>query len=290
MNLSAIKNPDFIYLLASITFRSHKPLLTLIDSTLKQKEIDYGFSDKTFNYSLVCIVEPRPTASAPQSSCEEAAIFLYIDLEAWKAIDDLHSFCYTVSQYTKGVHNEALDRPRVHLILCSVKERITGKQLENWTVELYEEFIASVMLRYNFDIAEFSSENEAVQYIAELALAYSEFRERRKMDKQKKILPVASKGIKGNVQSDSKLSVWWMAGLACIPGISESKARAIAKLYPTMKSLMDEYDREKGMEEKKKLLSSIKFAGEDKGSKIGNKLSERVFKYFTSTNPNETLN
>ena len=290
MNATTVKHPDSVYLLINSTFRSRKHLMSLLDTALKGKNINYNFSDKTFHHTFICIIEPRPTASQPQSKCETVSIFIYIDLEAWKEASDLHSLCATISQFTKEVHNELLDGPRIHLILHSVKERITAKQVENWTIELYEDFIASITLKYQFDIAEFSSETEAAQYILELALAYSEFRERSRMDKQKKILPVASKGIKGNAQSENKLSVWWMAGLACIPGISENKAKAIAKQYPTMSLLMEEYFKDTDTETKKTLLSNIKFAGEDKNKKIGNKLSERVYKYFTSTDPNDTLN
>jgi len=326
MNPNAVtksKNPDSVYLLISSAFSTRKYFATQLDSALKLKKIDYGFSDNIFRYSMICIIEPRAGAqnsdiqNTPQ--CEEAAILAYIDVDAWNEIPDIRGFCSILSKYSlrnkEGLEDSKkpnentepdddednendgvlLKNPRVHLILGSVKERVSAKKLDKWTVELYEDFIADVVIKYHFDLAEFSSENEAAQYISEICEAYSELRERRKADMAKKILSVASKGIKGS-GGENKLLTTWMAGLACIPGVSENKARAIAKEYPTMKSLMDKYlqadTKEFGLKEKEELLNGIKYTGtgEDKGNKIGKKLSKRVYDYFTCMDPNAVLN
>ncbi len=292
------KNPDAVYLLVSTTIMAKRPFSTFLDSSLKQKKIDYGASDKIFRFSMVCIVEPRAGPASPPPSdhpdCEESAILAYIDVDGWKEIGDIRAYCDVLERYVNGLKAEDKGGPRVHLVISSVRERISAKKIERWNMESYEDLVADLVINYHFDVAEVSSEADAAQYVAEIAEAYSELRERKKADKQKKILPVASKGIKGSKRDENKLLVSWMAGLACIPGISENKARAIAKDYPTMRSVMDKYlaedTKEFGKKEKESLLNGIKYTLDDKGNKIGKKLSKRVYRYFTSPDPNEILN
>jgi hypothetical protein len=333
MNANAspkLKNPDSVYVLISSSFHAKKHFAGLLEEALRGKKIDHGYNDKILKYTIVCIVEPRPlppTAAAAAGSvscsgsgsgsgsaegetgsgeCEEAALLVYIDVEAWKEVQDLRAYCNILERYVSTAarpedekDGESGRGPRVHFVLSSVRERISAKKLEQWTMEQYEDLIGDLVTRYHFDLIELSSEVDAAQYVSEIAEAYSELRERKKADKQKKVLSVASKGIKGSKGSESKLLITWMAGLACIPGISEHKARAIAKEYPTLRSLMDKYlepdedgkDKDK-VKEKEELLTGIKYTGthEDKGNKIGKTLSKRVFRYFTTTDPNEILN
>lgn len=73
-----------------------------------------------------------------------------------------------------------------------------------------------------------------------------------------------------------------------IPGISEDKAIAIAKSYPTMKSLMDALDGN----ENKALLEDIKVVhnyDESKAKRLGKAASAKVIKAFTSKNPDEII-
>jgi len=294
MNTSLIKNPDSVYLLSSSTFQDRQPFVTHLLTALKQKKINYGFTDKTIKHTFICIVESRDTPS----KCEEVAIIGYIDLEAWKSISDLRSYCNILLEYSKQCKRDEemlLNKPRVHLIISSVKERIAAKKIEKWNIEKYDDFIADIIIRYHFDVTEFSSDNEAANYISEMAEAYSELRERRKADIKKKVLNVACKGIKGRNGRDNKLLISWMAGLACIPGLSENKARAVAREYPTMRSLMEKYVKEDtkefGKKEKEGLLTGIKYSGRlDDGKKMGKKISKRIYHYFTSTDPEEVLN
>jgi hypothetical protein len=48
------------------------------------------------------------------------------------------------------------------------------------------------------------------------------------------------------------LSITYISYLMCIPGVSETKAIGLAKVYPTLKSLMEFFLNEK-MTEKEKL-------------------------------------
>jgi len=75
----------------------------------------------------------------------------------------------------------------------------------------------------------------------------------------------------------------WVKHLMCIPGISEKKAIAIVKMYPTFKSLIEVYESEEFTElEKEKFLKDITIIGNANSSKrIGEAVSSKVYKYFT---------
>lgn len=80
----------------------------------------------------------------------------------------------------------------------------------------------------------------------------------------------------------------------CIPGLSENKAIAIAKVYPTISDLMDALRDPRVPEKQRKLnLQDIEVASThigDKSKKIGKVLAERVFHYFMSIDPKVVIN
>ena len=77
--------------------------------------------------------------------------------------------------------------------------------------------------------------------------------------------------------------------LMCINGISEMKAIAIVKEYPTLSSLYDIYLSDQYNEnEKKSLLENIEIENKAKGTikKIGKVLSEKIYKYYINKESN----
>lgn len=105
---------------------------------------------------------------------------------------------------------------------------------------------------------------------------------------------VAAKGAKVTKKAvlegfNDEVSKYWIGMLMSIPGVSENKAIAIAKSYPTLKSLMNEYTNDEvSQATKKKLLSDIEIEGnfgEDKSKKIGKKIAERVYTTLCSVDP-----
>jgi crossover junction endonuclease EME1 len=85
------------------------------------------------------------------------------------------------------------------------------------------------------------------------------------------------------------LSITYISFLMCIPGVSENKAIGLAKMYPTMKSLMDMFLNEK-VPEKEKLAQmrdiEVSHSMGDKNKKLGKVLADRIFKVLMSANPN----
>jgi len=83
-------------------------------------------------------------------------------------------------------------------------------------------------------------------------------------------------------------SLAWIEMLMTVPGISEDKAIAIAKKYPTMKGLMDELETNKN----KLVLEDLKVVhnyNESKAKRLGPAASTKVAKFLTSDNPNEVI-
>ena len=78
----------------------------------------------------------------------------------------------------------------------------------------------------------------------------------------------------------------WLRQLMTIPRVSEAKARAVLRVYPTIQHLLDVYDDAfKTEEEKQGLLATVMSNG--KRSELA--LSARIYTIFTSGDPNEIV-
>jgi hypothetical protein len=85
----------------------------------------------------------------------------------------------------------------------------------------------------------------------------------------------------------------WIRHLMCIPGISETKAIAVAKVYPNYTSLIDQYNKSGYNErEKESFLKDIEVDNKNKNktTKLGVALSTKIYKVFNSTDPNIIIN
>lgn len=79
----------------------------------------------------------------------------------------------------------------------------------------------------------------------------------------------------------------------CIPGVSETKAIAIVRIYPTLAQLMDMFLDPK-VPEKEKIAKirdiEVSHTLGDKSKKIGKVLAEKVFKCLMSVDPKVAIN
>jgi hypothetical protein len=89
------------------------------------------------------------------------------------------------------------------------------------------------------------------------------------------------------------LTITYISFLMCIPGVSENKAIGLAKIYPTMHSLMEMLLDPK-VTEKDKLahLRDVEVCTSmgDKNKKMGKALADRIFKMLMSVNPSIQIN
>mmetsp|Transcript_59222 Transcript_59222/g.141574 ORF Transcript_59222/g.141574 Transcript_59222/m.141574 type:complete len:93 (-) Transcript_59222:136-414(-) len=82
--------------------------------------------------------------------------------------------------------------------------------------------------------------------------------------------------------------------LGAIPGVGEAPARAIAKVYPSLRALADVY-RDPGLAAKDKelLLQDVWVDGgatsSRKGQNLGPKRSARIHRLFVSRDPKEIM-
>ena len=84
------------------------------------------------------------------------------------------------------------------------------------------------------------------------------------------------------------LELTYVSMLMTIPGLSENKAIAIAKAYPTLNGLISMLkDANLSEKDRKKLLMDIQVqgAGGEKGKRIGKAIAEKVFLTFMSSDP-----
>ena len=89
------------------------------------------------------------------------------------------------------------------------------------------------------------------------------------------------------------LSVTYISFLMCIPGVSENKAIGLARVYPTLQSLMEMFlDPKVSEKEKLNHLQAIEVSTSlgDKNKKLGKALAERIFRMLMSVNPSIQIN
>ena len=89
------------------------------------------------------------------------------------------------------------------------------------------------------------------------------------------------------------LSITYITFLMCIPGVSENKAIALARVFPTFSLLMELLCNVR-IAEKDKLAQlreiEVSHSIGDKNKKIGKALAERIYKTLISADPKIVVN
>lgn len=161
------------------------------------------------------------------------------------------------------------------------------------TRDQYDKFLVELTVAYNYDYVELKTIPEWVTLIQEIQETLDK--------KSSKINPLndgtygVSKGGKWTKKAtmeglNDHLSKYWINMLMSIPGVSENKAIAIVKKYPTFQSLMSKYESSKLSETRKMSLLNDEVevqtsVGDDRSQKIGKKISERVCNTLRNTDP-----
>ena len=81
--------------------------------------------------------------------------------------------------------------------------------------------------------------------------------------------------------------------MMCVPGVSENKAIAIAKVYPTLDSLMKLLgDQRLTEKERKQRLADVEIRGigGEKSKKVGKAIAEKVYTHFMAVDPTIVIN
>ena len=152
-------------------------------------------------------------------------------------------------------------------------------------------FQLSLTLEFEFDYLEVYTPVEVVDFLKEMHLSILDkpYRKELSMYSRKGFRP----GHKAKLQGfTDELSLTYISWLMCVPSISETKAIAIAKVYPTYKSLMDMLtDSTTDEKQRKAKLQEIELAGigGEKAKRIGKALAEKLYFYFMSADPNVVI-
>ena len=78
-----------------------------------------------------------------------------------------------------------------------------------------------------------------------------------------------------------------------VPGVSENKAIAVAKVFPTLDSLMKMLSATNESEKiKKAKLADVEMAGigGEKSKKVGKAVADRIYMHFMAADPNLVVN
>jgi len=153
----------------------------------------------------------------------------------------------------------------------------------------FDKFLIDLTITYEFDYIELYTPVEIIDFLKEMHLSIKDKPHRKELSMySRKGFKPGKKALMLGGFTDN-LSITYISGLMCIPGLSENKAIAIAKVYPTIANLMDAL-RNPSIPEKqrKENLMGIEVQSThigDKSKKIGKVLADRVFHYFMSIDP-----
>ena len=158
----------------------------------------------------------------------------------------------------------------------------------------FDKFLIDLTITYEFDYIELYTPVEIIDFLKEMHLSIKDKPHRKELSMySRKGFKPGKKALMLGGFSDN-LSITYISWLMCIPGLSENKAIAIAKVFPTICNLMDSLRNPKLTEKQRKAtIQDIEVQSThigDKGKKIGKVLAERVFFYFMSIDPRIIIN
>ena len=181
---------------------------------------------------------------------------------------------------------------RVVLVLHKVQEELQrqwnqgGRRRRSFAPTSEEELNDAtvwLLIEQHVECTLTSTDEETAEYLVNLTRALSEA---PYYDDVTELHCVAKlKADKAATTAEEKAKCAWMRQVQQLPGLSESKARKLVEHYPTLMSLLDEYeDPTLTNDEKKCLLEDCLVEG-----RKARKLSESMHRLMTSSDPNELI-
>lgn len=158
----------------------------------------------------------------------------------------------------------------------------------------FDRFLIDLTITYEFDFIELYTPVEIIEFLKEMHLSIKDKPHRKELSmySRKGFKPGKKALMLGGFQDN--MSITYISWLMCIPGLSENKAIAIAKIYPTIADLMDTMRNPKVPEkQKKQSLMEIEVMSSnigEKPKKIGKVLADRVYYYFMAIDPKTVIN
>ena len=128
---------------------------------------------------------------------------------------------------------------------------------------------------------------EVVEFLKEMhfSIVDKPFRKELSMYSRKGFRP----GRKATLQGMTKpQQLVYISFLMCVPSVSENKAIAIAKVYPTLDSLMRLLTNEQLSEkQRKQTIADVEIKGiaGEKAKKVGKAIAEKIYTHFMAVDP-----
>jgi len=254
--------------------------------------VSFKFSESMFNNSLLWLSAKENGGDADKHYVHETDICLIYynnaiftkDYESGQVDKDLGMIKSFFGQ--EGI--------KVLIMLQSVGDTLFNNS--KITRQMYDDFLISLTVKYQFDYIELKTTEECFKLICDVHKCLEKKDQRKEINMGE--LYTGAKGAKDPKKAHTegftdKLSKYWISMLMSIPGVSEDKAIAISSSYPTFNSLSKVYDRrDLSNADKIKLLIDIEVrstVGDENNKKIGKKISERVYHTICSTDPDRLV-
>ena len=225
-----------------------------LEEELESLSIGYKFSEKTFNNSLLWLsAKINPEDPTKKFNYETELCMVY-----YNTGDFVRDYLDDKLRQDLKLLKECFNRKGVKILIVfdSVAELLSNNP--DVDKEEYSNFLIELTVSLEFDYIEVKNINEVYVLIREIQECLE-----KKSTRKELLMGNAYIGAKGAKYSkkavvegfSDKFSKYWIGMIMSIPGVSENKAIAIAKKYPTMKSLMKQYYRRDISEaQKKKIL------------------------------------
>lgn len=155
------------------------------------------------------------------------------------------------------------------------------------TEEAFQEWLCDVNVLHEWEYELTEKSNESLEYIKKAisSIDLQKYKNINGANFGKENIHTEKSKISG---FDNEFSLMWIDILMGIPGVSEDKAIAIAKSYPSLKSLMNMIEAN-SIEEAENILKNLQIYynyNKTKSKNLGAALASKILKVFTETDPN----
>ena len=264
---------------------------------LHENAINFKYSPRIFANSVLWL-QAKPLLgednTVKQYQYDNDFALIYHNKDSFiKGYSDgsLHTDMMLVKKYRASKKAQGSDF-KVIIVFHSVHDSLYNAEHSAVTKAEYDKFLIDLTISYEFDYVQLDHTVDVIDFLKEMHTSVQDKPHRKELSmySRKGFKPGKKAQLSGFKDS---LSVTYISFLMCIPGVSENKAIGLARVYPTLQSLMELFLDPKATEkEKLNHLQGIEVSTSlgDKNKKLGKALAERIFRMLMSVNPSIQIN
>lgn len=328
-NKKTKKNTESIDILEKQRSSSYKPKTSFINEFNNKKlgslltkyhifdenNVNAFFDDKKANIEASTINEKNNQTIIGKGEIEENFILkmnlLYIDSQIFSKIyendlEQINEVLQRIKDLTKS-KNKAEDQIKYIVLLegmqsffssknfkrrieknLTFSSQISSQEAASLTEEDFLDWLCDITVFYDWEYVLTDSQNESLDFIKKAigSIILQKYKNADIFSLGKDNTHTEKSKIAG---FDNEFALMWIDILMGIPGVSEDKAIAIAKNYPSFKNLMDMIE-ELGVEEAENRLKNLQIYynyNQANPKNLGNALAYKIIKTLTETDPNK---